>query len=352
MVVEINAHNIPEAYVEAYWSMKTYAKEENSRNGKVLSIPDPVVLSIANPLQRVLFDPVRNANPFFHLMETVWMLAGGNHVGFPAKFNRTYAQYAEADGIVHGAYGKRWRDHFAPKEIGPRFRMDQIQLACAILTAEPESRQVVLSMWDPASDLGATVKDRPCNTHIYLRARKTEWTPSPDTGVMLPSYALDMTVCNRSNDLLWGMLGANAVHMTYLHEVLAFGSGMDIGEYRVFTNNCHVYSERPDVQTYMKGPVRNDPYIREDVDYFPILQEGETVDQLLGDCEYFVNHGMSLIFRTEWIKNVVVPMMQAWDARREGRIEDSYMFINRIKATDWRLACAQWTERKTLSSAT
>jgi thymidylate synthase len=353
-VIELKAHNVPEAYTEAYWMIKHHGVEENSRNGRVLTIPEPSIIEIARPLQRVLFDPERNANPFFHVMETIWMLSGSDHVGFPSKFNRTYVNYAEADGTVHGAYGKRWRGHFQPKEIGPKFSMDQIQVACALLKKDPESRQVLLSMWDPATDLGATVKDRPCNTHIYFRAKKGGWAPSPQTGVMLPTYYLDMTVCNRSNDLLWGCLGANVVHFTYLQELIAYGAGMDIGTYRVFTNNLHVYSDRADVASFMDGPVRCDGYIRGDVDYFPLIQEGETVERLLGDCEEFVKSGTawsSSYYNTEWIKKVAYPMLESWEARVDKRFDDSYMFIDRIKAKDWRLACKQWTERKILSYA-
>jgi len=343
-MIEIKSRNVPGLYVESYWAMKLNGVEENSRNGKVLTIPEPTVVTLRSPLQRVLFDPERDANPFFHVMETIWMLAGDNHVGFPSKFNRTYVNYAEADGIVHGAYGKRWRDHFHPTEIGPRFLMDQIQVACALLRKDPESRQVVLSMWDPAEDLGASVKDRPCNTHIYFRARAED---NHDL------FTLDMTVCNRSNDLLWGCLGANVVHMTYLHELVAYGANMEVGIYRVFSNNLHVYKDRPDVTKFMGGPIRMDPYKRRAVDYYPLIQEPEKVEELFEDCEAFVKLGLGYTdYKTVWIKTVAVPMLQAWEARVDKRFDDSYMFIDRIKATDWRLACKQWTERKILSYAT
>lgn len=348
-MTNIKGHNVPEIYVEAFWAMKVNGVEENSRNGKVLTIPEPVLLEITHPLERVLFDPDRNANPFFHVMETIWMFAGSNHVGFPSKFNSTYAQYAEEDGFVHGAYGKRWRNHFQPKEIGPKYSMDQIQLAIAMLRKNTEDRRVVLSMWDTPEDLGATKKDLPCNTHIYLRARRSD-------NEILGGHALDITVCNRSNDLIWGCLGANVVHFTYLHELLAFGAGMEVGTYRIFTNNLHVYSERPDVARFMEGPVRYDPYTRTDVDYYALLDEGESVEQFFADCEDFIQWGAPQsgrsIYQTKWINDVALPMLQAWNARVQKRNDDAFMFIDRIKAKDWRLACRQWVERRIESSAT
>lgn len=335
MTVDIIARNAPDAYVEGHWKMKLNGQREESRNGPVLTIQEPTVLTIQYPQERVLFDPIRNANPFFHVMETVWMFAGDNHVGFPARFNSTYAKYAEEDGLVHGAYGKRWRDHFAPKEIGPRFKMDQIQLAIAMLKKNTEDRRVVLSMWDTQEDLGASKKDLPCNTHIYLRA--------------YPDGTLDMTVCNRSNDLLWGMLGANIVHLTYLQELIALGAGLRIGRYQVFTNNCHVYTDRPDVKTYLDHPpAMCDPYASEAVVPLPLLQEGEPVEDFLRDCENFVKQ-RGHAFGTYWMKNVAEPIELSWYDRKNKIGLD---YVNKIKAEDWRLACSQWIDRKIQSSVT
>lgn len=334
-MITIFARNAPEAYAESYWIMKANAKPENSRAGPVLAMPAPTILEISHPMERVITDVARDCNPFFHVMETIWMFAGSDKVDFPAMFNSGYRQYAEDNGVVHGAYGKRWRDHFQPAEIGPRFKMDQIQLAIAILRKDPESRQVVLGMWDPSEDLGAKKRDRPCNTHIYFR--------HVDGG-------LDMTVCNRSNDLLWGMLGANIVHMTYLHELVAFGSDLAIGAYRVFTNNLHVYTENDVTKRFMTGPVRHDVYLH--ATPTPLLVEGETVEDFLRDCEDFVNDRKFVsgtVYKTKWMNEVAVPMYLAYLCKEvEYRLE----LVDTITAEDWRVACRQWIVRKTQSSVT
>lgn len=340
-MIEINAHNVPEAYVEAYWTMKTFGVIESSRNGPVLTLPTPCLLSIQRPLQRVLFDPIRNANPYFHVMETIWMLAGEWHVGFVAKFNKTYVNYAEAEGYVQGAYGERWRRRFESPENGRNYEVDQILGVIKVLKEDPDSRQAVIGMWDPSTDLGLKGKwrDRPCNTHIYFRKRES-----------VDEWILDMTICNRSNDVIWGMLGANVVHMSYLHELIAYGAGMEIGTYRVFSNNAHVYTDREDVKRFMECPVRRDPYTRRDVDYFPLIQEGETVEELLKDCETFVRDEENGQYETVWIQEVAVPMILSWKARVHKF--NPFGYIDRIAAKDWRLACKEWTERKTQSSAT
>lgn len=330
MIVNIIASNAPDAYVESFWTIKAHGREEQSRAGPVLSIPTPVVLEIDRPWERVITDPIRNANPFFHVMETIWMLAGDDRVGFPAKFNSTYVNYAEPDGVVHGAYGKRWRDHFPVHENGS-YRIDQIQTAIVELRKNPLSRQVVLGMWDPTQDLGATVRDRPCNTHIYFRAHD---------GV--DERVLDMAVCNRSNDLLWGMLGANVVHMTYLHELVAHGAGMAVGKYRVFTNNLHVYTENDVTKNFLKGPVRHDVYTT--CDSRPLLDIRESVADFLEDCENFIKEGST--FKTAWMHSVAVPMYKAY-MQRVNKTGDGLRYAEAIEAEDWRFACVEWIKRKT-----
>jgi hypothetical protein len=334
-MVEINAYNVPEAYVEAFWALKTFGQEEKSRNGPVLTIPTPCLLTISSPLQRVLFDPIRNANPFFHVMETIWMMAGEWHVGFVAKFNKTYVNYAESEGMVFGAYGKRWRDWF---DDGNWVKQDQILNVIGKLKEDPTTRQAVIGMWDPGLDLQTVARDRPCNTHIYFRKN-------------VKRNELDMTICNRSNDIIWGMLGANVVHMSYLHELVAFGAGMEIGKYQVFSNNAHIYTDRPDVKKFLEGPVRYDPYTRKSVDYFPLIQEGETVGELLEDCETFVRDEENGKYKTVWIRNVAVPMISAWKVRVHYKMS-GFDYIDQIYAKDWRLACRLWTERKIQSSVT
>ncbi len=70
------------------------------------------------------------------------------------------------------------------------------------LKTYPNDRRTVVGMWDPWEDLWEENdgKDYPCNTQIYFWERKGQ---------------LNMTVCNRSNDMIWGAYGANAVHMSF-----------------------------------------------------------------------------------------------------------------------------------------
>jgi hypothetical protein len=74
----INARNVNEAYVVGLGYLRAYGKEQNSRMGKVLVVDHPVCTTYERPYERVLFNSERDANPFFHFMESLWMLAGRN----------------------------------------------------------------------------------------------------------------------------------------------------------------------------------------------------------------------------------------------------------------------------------
>jgi len=224
----IQANSVSHALWMALHSLEAEHVSRDSRNGGVCAFPYPVLTEYLHPTNRVLFSPVRNANPFFHLMESLWMLAGRNDVWFPALFASRMSTYSDNGSTLAGAYGYRWLYTFG---------YDQIMHAADILIKAPDSRRAVISMWNPGAwtPYGNTSDsflasggglDVPCNTHIYLDTQ---------------DGALNMTVCCRSNDILWGCYGANAVHFSMLMEFISYIVGVPVGVYRQFSNNLHLY---------------------------------------------------------------------------------------------------------------
>src|SRR5574343_1524621 len=109
--MEITVNNANDMFSEGIWKIKINGQKEDSRNGPVLRIPEPVLTKVKNPTQRVLFFGERDANPIFHLMESIWMLAGRRDVEFPALFNSRIGQYSD-DGLeFNAAYGWRMSSH-------------------------------------------------------------------------------------------------------------------------------------------------------------------------------------------------------------------------------------------------
>lgn len=317
----IFARNVPHAYSEAIIKMRMWGVEEDSRNGRVITSEDPVLLQITNPLERVLFEQARDCNPFFHVMEVVWMLAGENDVRWIEQFNRGFRNFADpGSDILHAAYGYRWRRHFG---------RNQIRDVAELLRRDPKTRRAVIGMWDPSVDLDSHA-DLPCNTSIMFRLVGTD--------------SLDMTVINRSNDLIWGMLGANAVHMTYLHELMAYMTDTTVGMYKVFTNNLHIYKDMPYFDEVWSTLVEED-YYQHGVEPYALLAYNESYEELVEDCQKLIGHEPDTRFKTDWMSYVAFPMYMAYMNRLSGMESDAY-WIRQIEATDWRLACEQYVNRR------
>jgi len=199
-----------------------------TRNGEAWTYDGTVITEYTHPHLRVLSAPARDANPFFHIAEALWMLLGRNDIQFLSRFAKNMANYS-VDGITqHAAYGYRWSNHFG---------FDQIEAIVNKLKSAPNTRQAVLQIWDADVDLvdsEENSRDRACNLSCVFTPRV-----SADG-----STSLDMLVSNRSNDIVWGAYGANAVHFSFLHHLVAELSGFAVGVYRQVSDNYHMYSDK------------------------------------------------------------------------------------------------------------
>lgn len=325
MIHSITAHNINHAFMDAWHYLRSAGVEESSRNGPVMVAPGPVVTTYLNPVQRVLFNPRRDANAVFHLIEALWMLAGDSDTAWLRQFNSNIPLYAEPDGHIHGAYGLRWRYWFLDQGNEP---FDQIKTVIALLRRDPATRQAVVQMWDPGADLEGDWRDRPCNTAIYFDCR---------------GGRLNMTVTCRSNDILWGCYGANVVHMSMLQELVAHAVNRPVGVYRQFSNNWHAYLGNPQVQNFLDTPPMetHDYYAERNVRPYPLLQGSEQYEHLLEDCDYFLEGRTSM--RTHFMRDVAVPLRDAYLARAGG---EKVNWISLPEYCDWTVAFAEWCDRR------
>lgn len=207
-----------------------YAEGErrDSRNGPVLQAPCPVSTVYERPWENVVFWPERDANPFFHLYESLWMLAGRNDVAGVERYAKQMRAYSDDGETLHGAYGHRWRNHWGNmKRDGRRFDFDQLGAIAYALQTNQEDRRAVLAMWDPNTDLARQGKDVPCNLTATFQINVLG--------------ELDLVVFCRSNDIVWGAYGANAVHFSFLLSYLAHWIGVPIGTYTQVSVNWHGY---------------------------------------------------------------------------------------------------------------
>jgi hypothetical protein len=297
--------------------------------------PAPVTTVYERPLERVLISPLRDANPFLHLFEAAWMLGGREDVASVATYASQMRKYSDDGKRLHGAYGKRWRGWFLLQDGKDAAILDQLTWAIDRLKTDPNDRRVVIGMWDAAIDpcvasLGG--KDVPCNTHCYVSVGG--------------DGRVNLTICCRSNDMIWGAYGANAVHFSYLLEYIACALGRPVGTMTQVSNNYHAYvevldkiRELPPTQPYGKDEYGPSSY--------PLFTNSEHFDQ---DLAMLLDERVSLGLRTPWLRKVLVPVIRAHEAYRlkgdPQRFEKALEIIEQCKAPDWRVACREWLQRR------
>lgn len=366
----INARSVSDALSQGLHTLRVSHIKSPSRVGDVLVAPHPVMTVYSEPTNRVLLSPMRDANPFFHVMESLWMLAGRNDLPWLVRFNKRFETYSDDGGLTQpGAYGYRWRNHFGH---------DQLRDSILELTQNPQTRRAVLAMWDGGSraswwdgqrrteqverldeqpgDFYAAVNDSadvPCNTHAYF-----------DT----IDGRLNMTVCCRSNDIIWGAYGANAVHFSFLLEYMAAMTGLSMGVYRQFSNNYHIYTNvvAEDQMMIMARNVEgSDPYlVPETVNSFRKVPPAvplrkmplvENVEQFDEDIDLFMtvtriggeaHYSLGVDYANSFFNAVAMPMFHAYMAFKEKDYNVALDLAGTIRAEDWRKACVEWLQRR------
>lgn len=233
----LKVRNPHEALPLAISLLEKCGYQRESRFGRVIRAPWPVVTDYSLPLERVVFWPERDANPFLHLYESLWMLAGRNDSAPLIKFAKNFEMFS-TNGTIHDAYGHRWRKAFGK---------DQLPIIAQILRKNPDDRRCVLQMWDIHSDLGKEGPAFPCNLTITFQIDA--------------SGRLEMDIFCRSNDIIWGTYGANCVHFSMLLEYMSRMIGCQVGHMRHYSVNWHAYLEQYEKMRIFKNAWNNPYYL-------------------------------------------------------------------------------------------
>jgi thymidylate synthase len=218
---------IDEATADAAWQKVAkwflpggLAAPQSSRGGETKEVLH-AALSIRDCRQRWIGSRFPPLNPAFAIAEVIWIVCGRQDSKFLNYFNPKLPEFAGQGVTYYGAYGFRLREHFG---------MDQLNCAFRALRSNNDSRQVVLQIWDPRSDLPAEdgkprSRDIPCNVTAILKLRNAR---------------LEWTQVMRSNDLFRG-LPHNIVQFTSLQEVIAGWLEIEPGTYNHVSDSLHLY---------------------------------------------------------------------------------------------------------------
>lgn len=341
----VTARNVHDALPKALSSLHIDHIKRESRNGPVLQAPTTVSTIYSRPWERVMFHPWRDANPFFHFYESLWMLAGREDVAPLTRYVKRMADFSDDGKSFNAAYGARWRSYVFGVEHGDLSIGDQLRMIIEELKENQDSRRCVLQIWDPQWDLCVDTKDAACNlvATFQLTPRRFE----------LDTYrhALDMTVFCRSNDIIWGCYGANAVHFSMLMEYIARGIGAPMGLYTQISVNWHAYEE---VFTKTYNRMLNEFEVLSDYpDTYPLVTMG--VENWDSDVRRFITEDGKaprdiVKFDDPFFYTVAFPIIKAHDIYKdntgEARFTKALDMLASCGAADWRKACKEWIQRR------
>lgn len=350
---------------------------KQSRVGEVRQIDEPVIITYRNPRQRVLFNQSRDSNPFFNVYEFLHMISGRNDIAPLDYYSSNYSKQVQ-DGdsdVANGSYGFRWRqakggetevvERSIHDELRIDKRTDQLDILINHLKEKPDSRRAVLQMWNVEDDLLKidSSRDVCCNLSVLFSIRnETDYKKQREEHLEGKKFRhiekpnLDMTVFNRSNDMIWGALGANYCHFSLLQEYVANSLGIEVGVYNQVTANAHIYTDRFKADEWLADPWSNK--VPNEVMYvgwdeaisIPLVKNRETFDREVQRFVELNKNCEEVTTNTCWFEpflhEVAQPMMHAFHMHKQRDYEAALDWASLIKAPDWQWVARKWIEKR------
>lgn len=210
------------AFIDALKRVLKEGKQVTVRGMKTLELRQEAI-TIRNPMERCIVLPHRNDNIFAKVAETLWMIQGRNDIQWLKHYLPRAPGFADDGEHWRGGYGPRLRNwRYGETDADS---VDQLHYVVNLLNKDPESRQAVISIWDPSIDTNPG-KDIPCNNWIHFLIR---------------DKMLHMSVAQRSSDIMWGFSGIDAFSWSVLHQMMAHWTGCTVGDLSWFFSSWHLY---------------------------------------------------------------------------------------------------------------
>jgi thymidylate synthase len=209
--MEILAGSLEEAFYSLLGAFDSGDVREASPRGQNSRDLMNCQVLLENPTDRLIFNPIRNVNLAAIIGETLWHLRGSESLDEIAYYVPQMRNFSD-DGItINSAYGKRLA-HM--RRITEQLRLD------------PDTKRACHPILFPGDlETLPDTKDFPCALGVqYLRR-----------GDML-----DMIGYMRSCDVFWG-LQHDVFFFTFLQEVMALETGLQLGSYRHVAGAFNLY---------------------------------------------------------------------------------------------------------------
>lgn len=170
-----------------------------------------VSIKLTDPTRALPVGTGRSLNTKIAAVEALQLIGGVCHPEVMTHVSAEFRKFMDG-GTFHGGYGQRTRA--------------QIPAAIKRLQEDRDTRQAVVTMWDPLHDLFTPgMKDYPCTISLQFLVR--------DNRLQLHTHM-------RSNDV-WRGLAYDVFVFTQLQQVVAAAMLMDVGSYFHHTTSLHMY---------------------------------------------------------------------------------------------------------------
>lgn len=303
---------------------------EGQPKGSITEITDPVSMMVTEPTERLFYGTDYDLNPFAALFTALWVLGGRNDVEFLSKFDGYQGGTSDDGKVLHGAYGKRVREHFDPYLDGAAGTIDQLKSVIQMLRRHPGHKSAVISLWDTGSDMGLQSRNLPAATQLYFSINHRQ--------------RLDMMVMYRNADIF--NVCQDAISFSMMQEFIAASVGIPLGCMTIVANCLGVETKGLEVVKELSNEIlwRN-PYSM-DVSTCPLMSIDS--DAWLAELSMFLDEGPVMGMRDPFLRHVASPMWQAWghykstagiDVSGARKALDT---VSCIRASDWQGAANDW----------
>lgn len=209
MAQVVKIQNNHEGFFDVLAALFSHGTVQPSRNGQTLEIED-LIIEVENPV----FNSPEGVRPGYNssigVVEGLQLLAGISDSGLTADIQPQFRAYMD-DGKFWGAYGPRTKDQFP--------------IIVDRLLRDSDTRQAVITLWDPEFDALGGKKDHPCTTAFFFLVRDGK---------------LNMKVVMRSMDLWWGW-PYDAVQFSMVQQAVAACLKLPVGTYTHHAVSAHLY---------------------------------------------------------------------------------------------------------------
>jgi thymidylate synthase len=207
--VRLETSDFNQGYVDVCRHVLEEGREVSPRGQKTREVLDAVIV-LSQPHRALPIGTSRGLKPAIAVAEALQLIGEVSYPQLLGKITKNFTGFMDG-GTFHAAYGPRLRG--------------QVDAVIDKINEDADTRQAVMTIWDPQHDNAPGYADYPCTIALQFMVR---------------DRALDLHVTMRSNDV-WLGLPYDIFQFTQLQIAVANTLGVPAGVYYHHVVSLHAY---------------------------------------------------------------------------------------------------------------